>query len=206
LPFALEIYDIYNALSNPYTDGDDIHDEDDDYPGDPTRAFDTYHQSSTLFGTIANEDNWPSKGDYDFNDLVMDYNFNQILNADNLLVEIEGIIKLMAIGAGFHNGFSIQFPFAANKVQSLNNGGNEFIEFETGTTYAVLQIFSDAFALMHPPAGASGTWVNTVPGETYVIPVVLEFSIILTESLDINEFNYLPPYNPFYNSKRQSRA
>ncbi|HEX37756.1 MAG TPA: LruC domain-containing protein [Candidatus Cloacimonetes bacterium] len=194
---AQEINDLYNSLNNPDTDGDGVHDDSDDYPNDPTKAFNTYYPAAGVSGTIAYEDNWPSKGDYDFNDLIIDYNMNQILNADNELVEIEGELSLRAIGAGYHNGFYIEFPFTSDKVDSLGNGGDAFINFETETTKAILSVFTDAFDLMQPPSGASGTWVNTVPGETYVEPVELSFIIVLSEPLSTADFDYLPPYNPF---------
>lgn len=194
---AIEINNIYNNTNNPDTDGDGVPDDSDAYPLDPNKAFNTYYPAPNVSGTITFEDMWPSKGDYDFNDLVMDYNINQILNADNDLVEIEGNLSLRAIGAGYSNGFWIQFPFDQDKVDSLGNGGNEFIQWDTGTEKAVLRIFSNAFSLMQPPSGASGSWVNTVPGETYVTPVSLSFIVVLTEPLSIADFDYLPPYNPF---------
>ena len=179
------------------SDGDGVVDEDDDYPNDPNKAYNTYYPSYDTYGTLAFEDNWPSKGDYDFNDIVIDYNFNQVLNADNEVVEIVGDLKLMAIGAGFHNGFYLQFPFTQDKVQNLENNGNSTISFETGTTNSVLCIFTDAFDLMQSPAGASGTWVNTVEGEEYVTPAELTFTIELSVPLPPDDFAYLPPYNPF---------
>jgi hypothetical protein len=36
--------------------------------------------TSFIYGTLAYEDLWPSKGDYDFNDLVVDYDFNIVKN------------------------------------------------------------------------------------------------------------------------------
>ncbi len=55
------------------TDGDGIANTLDMYPNDATRAFDNYYPSKTVFGTLAFEDLWPGKGDYDMNDLVVDY-------------------------------------------------------------------------------------------------------------------------------------
>lgn len=194
---TVEINNIYNNTGNPDTDEDGVADDADDYPNDPTKAFDTYYPAENINGTIAFEDMWPSKGDYDFNDLIMDYNINQILNADNDLVEIVSEFSLRAIGAGYHNGFYIQFPFSQDKIDSLNIGENESIQWDTNTEKAVLRLFPDASDLLLPPPDASGSWVNTVPGETYVAPVSLSFNIVLTEPLSTADLTYLPPYNPF---------
>ncbi len=64
-----------------------VDDDLDDYPNDPDRATDVYYLISMSPGTLAFEDLWPGKGDYDFNDLVLDYRFKQVLNGSNELVE-----------------------------------------------------------------------------------------------------------------------
>ena len=53
------------------TDNDGVADEDDDYPSDPYRAYNNYYPAQGVYGTVAFEDNWPNKADYDFNDLVV---------------------------------------------------------------------------------------------------------------------------------------
>ena len=94
------------------SDGDGVPDGTDDYPDDGDRAFDNYFFNEGSYGTLAFEDMWPSMGDYDFNDAVINYNFNQITNGDNDLVEINAEFKLMAHGAYFHNGFGFQHCFS----------------------------------------------------------------------------------------------
>ncbi len=85
-------------------DGDGISNEIDDFPTDPTRAI-----RNTYIGSLAYEDLWPSRGDYDFNDLVIDYEVDNILNGNNLLVDIESDWTIKAVFVGFENGFSIHF-------------------------------------------------------------------------------------------------
>jgi hypothetical protein len=55
-------------------DNDGVNDVDDEYPTDPNKAFNNYYPSKTGSASVAFEDQWPSKGDYDLNDLVVDYN------------------------------------------------------------------------------------------------------------------------------------
>ncbi len=79
----------FNAVLNcaPDTDGDGISDANDDYPNDGTRAFDSYFPASGT-ATLAFEDLWPSQGDYDFNDLVVDYSFQTVTDASDYVVEL----------------------------------------------------------------------------------------------------------------------
>ena len=61
------------------TDGDGVSNVFDEYPDDELKAFNNYYPLKDATGTLVFEDLWPYKGDYDFNDLVIDYNFNQII-------------------------------------------------------------------------------------------------------------------------------
>jgi LruC domain-containing protein/choice-of-anchor A domain-containing protein len=101
------------------TDGDGISDKDDNYPNDATRAFNNPFPASG-FGTLLYEDLWPYKGDYDFNDLVINYRFNTVTNAANNVVEIIYSFVPMAAGASFKNGFAFQLDgISADKVLSI---------------------------------------------------------------------------------------
>lgn len=101
------------------TDGDGVPDARDKYPTDASKAFNNYTPFKGGFSSIAFEDQWPFEGDYDFNDLVVNGNFNHITNADNQIVEMEYKLKIRHIGALFHNGFGIQWPFSPGRVQSI---------------------------------------------------------------------------------------
>jgi LruC domain-containing protein len=184
------------------TDGDGIPDNVDDYPDDSNKAFDNFFFNEGNFGTLAFEDMWPSMGDYDFNDAVIDYNFNQITNADNDVVEIKGYIKLMAHGAYFHNGFGFQLPFDKNLIESVN--GDLFVDgdivnldsknLETNQSLPVIIVWEDAFDVL--PQSGGGIGVNTTPGIEYVTPQLLEISIELSSPVALSDAG-IPPYNPF---------
>ncbi|MEL6822865.1 MAG: LruC domain-containing protein, partial [Calditrichota bacterium] len=87
------------------TDGDGISDYYDDYPNDPNKAFDNYYPSENSYGTLGYEDQWPIQGDYDFNDLVIDYRYNEVTNVKNEVVEVSGKFVIKAVGAAYENGF-----------------------------------------------------------------------------------------------------
>nr|NQU88977.1 LruC domain-containing protein [Bacteroidota bacterium] len=99
----------YGVLIVDDTDGDGIPDEWDDFPLDPERAFLNYFPEEDSYVTIVFEDLWPSKGDYDFNDLVFAVWGQEVANADEDLVDIYINFKILAAGAGMENGFGWQF-------------------------------------------------------------------------------------------------
>lgn len=130
------------------TDGDGVPDDQDDYPDDPNKAFNNYFPGENTWASLAFEDLWPSKGDYDFNDLVLKYNINQVTNASNNVVEIKADFQPIHNGASFVNGFAFQLPIDATSVEtvtgynltgssvSLNANGTE-----TGQTLANIVVF-----------------------------------------------------------------
>ncbi len=190
------------------TDGDGIPDNVDDYPDDSDKAFNNFFFNEGSYGTLAFEDMWPSIGDYDFNDAVIDYNFNQITNADNDLVEIIGYLRLKAHGAYFHNGFGFQLPFNKNLIESVS--GDIFVDgevvnldsknLESNQSLPVVIVWEDAYDVL--PQSGGGVGVNTTPGIPYVTPQLLELSIKLSSPVDLSDAG-IPPYNPFIFIDRQ---
>jgi len=185
------------------SDGDGVADDDDEYPNDASRAFNTYFPASG-FASLAYEDLWPYQGDYDFNDMLIDYKFQIITNADNKVVDVVGTFKLRAFGAGYHNGFGFQFPNAninqalmtatGSQVGSLVSLGANGLE--AGQAKPTIIVFEDAFDLMpHPGQGSIG--VNTTPNVPYVQPVTrvinIEFS---TATYTIAQLGIMD-FNPF---------
>lgn len=186
--------------SDPDSDNDGLLDKEEDYPNDPLRAFNDYYPASGEFGTLAFEDLWPARGDYDFNDLIIDYQYNQIRNADNLIVEILGTFKLRAIGGSFHNGFGFELPFAKNLVSGVD--GQELQEgivklesngIETESEKATVIVFEDAWNYIRVQ-GVS--FVNTHSDSEQANPYTFNIHIDFTKALT-NEEAGSPPYNPF---------
>ena len=134
------------------TDGDGIPDINEDYPLDPTKAWNNY--SSTGAGsTAAFEDLWPSKGDYDLNDVVMAYKYNVITNAKNIVVQVIGNYTLNAIGGIQNNGFGVEFPLLPSQINNLQG-----TSLENGQDKATIILFQN----MH---NELSVW-NTQPGQT----------------------------------------
>jgi len=158
----------WSLFSNSWdSDADGVNDLTDDYPLDAIRAFNNYTPVSGT-GTLAFEDLWPYWGDYDFNDLILDYRFMTVTNASNEVVEIFGTFKVRANGAKMHNGFGFELPDAVAGILSnvvvtgyshtqgiLTIDGTS--HFETAQTNPVVIAFDDTWDLM---PGIN----NTVPG------------------------------------------
>lgn len=176
-------------------DGDGIPDDYDDYPDDPELAFNNYTPSENTWGTLAFEDLWPYLGDYDFNDMVIDYNVNQITNALNKVVKIENKYKLVANGARYKNGFGVQFPFAPALVQSYEASMPGLVSFENDGPKAVFRLFDNGFFLI--PEQPGNNFINTNPSLPHIQPVLFTLNIRLNTPQHINSWSHQPPYNPF---------
>ena len=181
------------------TDGDGVQDDQDDFPNDASKAYLSYFPSETGYGSIAFEDNWPKKGDFDLNDLVVNYRLTFTSNAQNQIVEMKGDFTPLASGASFHNGFGIQLPIAASTVSSVT--GQQLISnyitlagngVEAGQSKAVIIPFDNHEALIKNPDGAY--FINTLMDKNKVTAktatVTVKFaSPVASASLPISGFN-----------------
>lgn len=149
-------------------DGDGVPDTEDEFPDDPFKAFNNYFPAKG-FGTLMFEDLWPGIGDYDFNDLVVDYRINRITDVKNEIVQAVIELKTRAIGAGFKNGFGIELTHLdPNKVLNVvgTNLSNSSIHkianngLEEGTKWVTVIAYDNAMNVL-PYAGGGVTGVNT---------------------------------------------
>ncbi|ADY51937.1 hypothetical protein Pedsa_1371 [Pseudopedobacter saltans DSM 12145] len=171
----------------PDTDGDGIIDEEDDYPNDPTKAFKNYSLNySTGGSSVAFEDSWPLKGDYDLNDIVITYRYMIVTNAQNKVVQVNADYKLLATGGKFNNGAGIQFNLPAASAKNFTGKAGTYLE--SGQDSVVVILFEDS-------RKEQQTW-NTNPGET-VSPVV-DYSITfdVVNGPLLSAFG-VSAYNPF---------
>jgi len=138
------------------------------------------------FGTLAYEDLWPYKGDYDFNDLVIDYNFEERLDTDENILSIKGRFKIQGILASMRNGFGIELGVPAGQVKNVSGGsysrGYTVLEasgVESRQAKAVIIVFENAN-------------IHFVSGTTNELIIEVEFTSPVTRS----KLGYAP-YNPF---------
>lgn len=103
-------------------DEDGIPDVQDEFPNDPDRAFISYYPSDEgTWNTLMFEDLWPSLGDYDFNDLVIKYQYEYYLNADNKVVDLIAHFQVVASGADFANGFGFKLDIPNSSVLNVTD-------------------------------------------------------------------------------------
>lgn len=181
-------------------DNDGIADANDLFPNDPDRAGEIYFPGSNVYGTLAYEDLWPGLGDYDFNDLVVDYRIRLITNASNEVKDVEYSYSVRAIGGSLRNGFGFQLDVPSNTVQSVSGTKNftNSLTFnangtEAGQSKAVIIAFDNAYELF--PSTGTQT-VNTILGETTYPLDTGDLVVTFTNSQAIASLGNLP-FNPF---------
>jgi LruC domain-containing protein len=191
---AADITSIPPMDSPEDTDEDGITDVFDDYPTDPELAFDNYTYGPNSWGTLAFEDLWPNTGDYDFNDMVVDYNYNQITQPGNRVKKVVMNYKLRAIGARKANGFAVETPFAPDNITQLQASHLNLFAMETDGPKAVMRFFNSTFDLIPE---IPDSFINSENGTPFSSPVQFSVNFRLTNPVAIATLNTSPPYNPF---------
>ena len=188
-------------LSQIDSDNDGVIDELDDYPNDPEAAADVFTPSELGFGTFAFEDLWPKLGDYDFNDMVINYKFINVMNSSNKSVRLKMNFILKAVGAGERSGFGIELGVDPTKIASVKGhstiGSGTTLNskgLEAEQNKAVVIVFNNSYDHMQPAAGEQ--FINTDPSESIISEVGFEIVIEFTEPLAQNEIGQTP-FNPF---------
>ena len=134
-------------------------------------------------GIIAFEDNWPRKGDYDLNDVIVKYQSVLNFNDANQALSTEDTYELLWSGATFKNGFAYQLNTERSNMSteileaptSFNGQG-----LDTDLSKATVNVFLSALDV---------TERNT---KTATYKIKNTFKTPLShETLGI------PPYNPF---------
>jgi LruC domain-containing protein len=157
-----------------------------------------------LTGTLAYEDLWPGKGDYDFNDLVIDYNFDVNKNEQEIVQSIQATFVVKAFGASYHNGFGFTLP-AVNPSDIVSVSGYDVINttvfnlagngLENGQSKATIIVFDDARRIM--PQTTGGIGVNTQLEYGFIEPVTIVVDIVFANNaVTYSELN-IGAFNPF---------
>lgn len=157
-----------------------------------------------LAGSLAYEDLWPGKGDYDFNDLIIDYDFVVNKNGQEMVQNITATFVVKAFGASYHNGFGFTFPNVApsdivsvsgcnienTATFSIANNG-----VENGQSKATIIVFDDARRIM--PQTTPGVGVNTQLDYDFIDPVTIVVNITFANNaVTYSELN-IGDFNPF---------
>ena len=157
------------------SDGDTVPDYLDAFPQDPMRSALRFYPSATGYGRLAFEDLWPTKGDYDLNDLVVNYRSIETLNAQNQIVDVEMIYEFAARGGTNRSGFGVHLPGVdKNEILTKNADGTPAtvlikdnspavaLPIEAGQKEAVFIISPDVKAITPTGQGWPCNFFNTV--------------------------------------------
>lgn len=165
------------------SDGDGIADELDEYPADVLKAFNNYYPADKELATVAFEDLWPSQGDYDFNDLVIDYRYNIITNAANKVATVISNYTMLASGGSLGNGFGIEFPLASGSISNVTGG-----KAEDNQAKAVIILFTNMRQQMQ--------WGNSDETKPASDPISYMVSFDVKDGPLLSSFG-TGTYNPF---------
>ncbi|MEO5567448.1 MAG: LruC domain-containing protein [Gemmatimonadaceae bacterium] len=189
-------------ISEEQVDGDrdGVADPTDAAPADPTIAFESYAPARYVMNTIAFEDSWPAKGDYDYNDLIVDYNVRYLLNTNNMAQAIVVSFELRAAGAGQRNAFAFSLPIAASEVASVTGrriNSGLFPSLPTGVEArqrrAVIIVTDDVNKQLPRP---SGYLVNTQNAAPEVPPEMITIVVTFRNPVAPSALGSAP-FDPF---------
>lgn len=156
-----------------------------DVPNVDDTVIPPYMTSYQDYGILAFEDNWPYKGDYDLNDVVVKYDSKLHISYDFDYNAIEETYTFLNNGGKYTNGFGIEYGFdlsvldltKSSVVAVLPDGGTLAVPgFDEELSKATLMLFDDA---------------KNVPAGT-------QFRVTLVFNRPQLTWGFLlPPYNPF---------
>jgi len=185
------------------TDGDGVSDDLDAFPLDPERAARRFYPSATGYGYLAFEDNWPSKGDFDMNDLVIAYRAIETLNARNEVTDLRLVYELIARGGTAQIGFGVHLPgIAANQIKAglttlkIGNQAPVALPVESGQSEAVFILSPKVNDLTQTGERWPCSFFNTVNNCTRRASVPLVADIHFQTPLRAGQLQ-AAPYNPF---------
>lgn len=120
-------------------------------------------------GVLMFEDLWPVKGDFDMNDLVIQYKFLKFKNRNNRIINLQAEFDTKALGAMYKNGFGFEMTgfnaSAIQKVTGSNLSGVVTVDgkgLETGQTHPTVIVYDNAFKMVKgvAPFGLINTQVQ----------------------------------------------
>ncbi len=102
------------------SDCDQVWDELDTYPCDPGASGTAFAPAQGDHGMLLFEDQFPSAGDFDFNDVVVTYNYIYRLDKAGDVVSMRMTFNTLAVGGDYHNGLAAQLPVSSGAVEYIN--------------------------------------------------------------------------------------
>ncbi|MBI9068217.1 MAG: LruC domain-containing protein [Salinivirgaceae bacterium] len=173
----------YVLISDPIpdTDGDGVNDDDDDFPNDATKAYNTIYPSGSKYYYHLYEDLWPGLGDYDFNDIVLKTKLHTYKNAQNNLVGGRVLTSVYWIGGGLPRGAGMEWfesNGSATQLTYMPENTVTFTEINNVITDPVVnnavQIFNNnIIESLNDSIDFEYTWDHNVGGNSLWVQVYI---------------------------------
>ena len=101
----------------------------------------------TYKGILAFEDNWPNKGDYDLNDVVVKYNSVLAFNTKNQVLFTEDMFTALWSGASYKNGFAYQMNTDRSNVTTVfEEPSDAGLGLDSELSKATVNVFTNALS------------------------------------------------------------
>ena len=159
------------------SDGDGVPDSADAFPCDPAAAAEAFAPGRGMHGLLLFEDMWPVRGDLDFNDVVVSYNYTYRLDAAGRVVALRATFNVRALGGRTTHGLGLAIPAPSSAVASITRtvggGASSPVAMLPGSQLAV-RLFEDLRELF---GGTEGP-INSLPTATVrtAPPVTVEIT------------------------------
>jgi len=184
------------------SDGDGVKDSFDEFPNDSTAASSRWPLGKGVWGTLAYEDLWPSRGDYDLNDIVLRYQPQEILHANGLVSRLSISYRLDARGGVYQSGFALSLPGVLGsdiKTATLTVGDSApkaVTSLFSATQIAAFQVIDNATTYMPAGTGTGSCAVYYNTGGGCPQKASTTFKLEVSFKTPLSSFPSAP-YNPF---------
>jgi LruC domain-containing protein len=161
------------------SDGDGAPDVQDAFPCDPAAAALAFAPAEGAVGLLLFEDQWPQRGDFDFNDVVLGYNYALQQDGAGRTVALRLTLHALALGGVFDNGLALHLPVPAAQVaavtRSVDGGPAQALAVRPADQELVVVVSSDLRELFGGQAGQ----INAVTGGVTQVGGAIEVDVQL---------------------------
>lgn len=169
-----------SATINNDSDLDGVIDALDVFPCDNKISSVVYSPAENSYGSLMFEDLWPTQGDFDFNDIVLDHNVELYKNAAGNVVRVRATFFVRAHGASNLSGLAWRLPIAANTTltatKKVGNAAASALSVESGESQAVFRLANNIRSELF--ANASGLLnADETRAAAASVPVVVDINI-----------------------------
>lgn len=156
----------------------------------------SYSPAKDQTGTLAFEDLWPRQGDFDFNDVVVQY-YVILTKKDGLVTRIQYDALPQAMGAALDNNFAVKLNVPLSNIETvvhLVDGRSEAIQPRSDGEGTILE-FANSFAnVIPPPSGYDLS--NTLLGSPKVTGKKMTVTVDFKTGVDIDTLG-APPFDSY---------